>query len=189
MLRVTGPVTRSPSACRGDATNWIPKRPRSKTTVLRTLTSASHPLHPPALTCRSFNERPRMRCRSAARRWASLRVSPLVNTKSLRSLVASRYSRVKWSAPSGHAIAHSGQKRHRPRSIRNEPLMAIASVGQASAQASHPAGHRDRSMAGRPRNRSGRFGSVSGNGNVRLPCRSRVISKFATRIPHRSWPQ
>src|SRR2546426_3320343 len=25
-----------PSACRGEATNWIPKRPRSKTTVLRT---------------------------------------------------------------------------------------------------------------------------------------------------------
>src|SRR5204863_428562 len=50
MFSVTGPVMRRPSAWRGDATNWIPKRPRSNTTVLSTFTSASHPLHPPGLT-------------------------------------------------------------------------------------------------------------------------------------------
>ena len=46
--RVTGPVTSRPSAWRGEATNWMPKRPRSKTRVSSTLMSASQALHPPA---------------------------------------------------------------------------------------------------------------------------------------------
>ena len=55
----TGPVTSRPSACRGEATNWMPNRPRSKPTVLSTLVSASQALQPPALTWRSFSERPK----------------------------------------------------------------------------------------------------------------------------------
>ena len=49
MFSVTGPVTTMPSACRGEATNWMPNRPRSKTTVPRTFRSASAALPPPAL--------------------------------------------------------------------------------------------------------------------------------------------
>ena len=63
MFSVTGPVIRSPSAWRGDATNWMPKRPRSNTTVESTLVSASQALQPPALTCRSLSERPKSRFR------------------------------------------------------------------------------------------------------------------------------
>ena len=40
MFSGMGPVTSSPSAWRGEATNWIPKRARSNTTVPSTLTSA-----------------------------------------------------------------------------------------------------------------------------------------------------
>jgi len=57
MFSVTGPVTQSPSLCRGEATNWTPNRPRSQPTVPSTLVSASHPLQPPALTSLSFRER------------------------------------------------------------------------------------------------------------------------------------
>ena len=54
MFSVTGPVISRPSAWRGEATNWMPKRPRSQPTVLSTLTSASQALQPPALTWRSL---------------------------------------------------------------------------------------------------------------------------------------
>ena len=48
-----------PSAWRGEATNWMPKRPMSKTTLPVTLSSASQPLQPPAETWRSLSERPK----------------------------------------------------------------------------------------------------------------------------------
>jgi hypothetical protein len=60
MFSVTGPVTSKPSAWRGDATNWMPNRPRSNTTVFSTFTSDSQPLQPPALTCRNLSERPKI---------------------------------------------------------------------------------------------------------------------------------
>ena len=41
---------------------------------------------------------------------------------------------------------------------RGLPLMRIASVGQASAQALHPSGHLAASNMGRPRKRSGMAG-------------------------------
>ena len=50
MFSLTGPVTTSPSACRGEATNWMPKRPMSKTMVPKTFKSASQALQPAALT-------------------------------------------------------------------------------------------------------------------------------------------
>src|SRR5229473_3264368 len=61
MFSVTGPVMSSPSACRGEATNWMPKRAKSKTGVPSTFTSDSQPLQPPALTTRSFSDRPKRR--------------------------------------------------------------------------------------------------------------------------------
>ena len=61
MFCVTGPVMSNPSAWRGEATNWMPNRPKSNTTVLSTFTSASQPLQPPALTWRSFSEWPNKR--------------------------------------------------------------------------------------------------------------------------------
>ncbi len=50
MFSVTGPVISRPSAWRGEATNWMPKRPMSQPIVPSTLTSASQALQPPALT-------------------------------------------------------------------------------------------------------------------------------------------
>jgi len=44
------------SACRGDATNSIPKRPISKFTLPQAFNSNSQLLSPPAETCLSFNE-------------------------------------------------------------------------------------------------------------------------------------
>src|SRR5450759_1816260 len=48
MFSVTGPVIRRPSAWRGEATYWIPNRPRSQPIVPRTLTSALQALQSPA---------------------------------------------------------------------------------------------------------------------------------------------
>jgi len=56
MFAVTGQVTSTPSAWRGEATKSIPKRLESKTTLPSALTSTSHPLQPHALTCRSRKE-------------------------------------------------------------------------------------------------------------------------------------
>ena len=58
MLRVTGPVTSSMSAWRGEATKWMPKRSRSYTGLLRPWISTSQPLQEPASTCRMWSERP-----------------------------------------------------------------------------------------------------------------------------------
>ena len=73
MFSGTGPVISKPSACLGEATNWIPNRPRSHPTVPRTLVSASQALQPPALTCRSLSERPKRRCRRTSRGGAGLK--------------------------------------------------------------------------------------------------------------------
>jgi len=56
MFFVTGPVTNSPSACLGEATNCIPNLPISQPIVLRTFVSASQALHPPALTSLNFRD-------------------------------------------------------------------------------------------------------------------------------------
>src|SRR4030095_16726903 len=178
MFRLTAPVIKSPSAWRGDATNWIPKRPRSKTTVLSTFTSASQPLPPPALTCRSLSERPnRRRARaSSASASRSVRLSVI---RSSRRRVASRQSEPNAIAPSGHASTHSVQNKHRPRSMRSpESSAASACVGHASTHARQPSGQRVASSAGAPRKRSGNSGAASGNAIVRVPCRTRVCRIF-----------
>ena len=75
MFFVTGPVMSRPSAWRGDATNWMPKRPRSQPMVPSTLVSASQAPQPPALTWRRRSERPKslrsFSSRAAARRTCS----------------------------------------------------------------------------------------------------------------------
>ena len=60
--------------------------------------------------------------------------------------------------PSGHAVTHSVQKRHLPRSSRTllSSVIRIAWVGQDSAQAEQPSAHASDDTAGRPRNLSGR---------------------------------
>ena len=73
MFRVTGPVTRSTSACRGLATKWMPKRSRSKTGLAVAAISSSQPLQLPASTCRTWSERPkrpRIRAARASADWA-----------------------------------------------------------------------------------------------------------------------
>src|SRR6266581_993053 len=179
MLAVTGPVISNPSAWRGEATNWMPKRERSKTTVFRTFTSTSHPLHPPALTWRSFSERPNRRsaCRSRAR--ASRTVSPSITRSSLVR-AAIRWSGENRPAPAGQAFSHSPQKRHRPRSSASRPpSRRRAPVGQVSTQERHPSGHFAGSRTGRPRNLSGIGGTLEGYRRVRLPWRSRSRNAFS----------
>jgi hypothetical protein len=48
MFRVTGPVTRATSACRGEATSRAPYRSASYTGPKALPISISHPLHEPA---------------------------------------------------------------------------------------------------------------------------------------------
>ena len=58
MFRVTGPVTSSASACRGEATSRAPYRSASYTGPNAAPISTSHPLHEPASTCRICTEPP-----------------------------------------------------------------------------------------------------------------------------------
>ena len=69
MFRVTGPVTRSMSACRGEATKWMPKRSLSYTGPVSPLISISHPLHEPASTSRMASARPNSRRARASTSW------------------------------------------------------------------------------------------------------------------------
>ena len=59
ILVVTGPVTSSTSAWRGEATIPIPNRWRSVYGLDVRISSCSHPLHDPASTCRTARLRPR----------------------------------------------------------------------------------------------------------------------------------
>jgi len=67
MFSEWAPVTSSPSAWRGEATNWTPKRARSQPTEFSTLVSSSQPLQPPAETWRSLRDRPKIRRVSSRR--------------------------------------------------------------------------------------------------------------------------
>jgi len=84
IFSLTGPVTSRASAWRGEATIWMPKRPRSYTVVLSTLISTSQPLQPPALTWRTLSERPKIRRISSANTLASLISPPRIFRSSLR---------------------------------------------------------------------------------------------------------
>ena len=174
MFSVTGPVISRPSAWRGEATNWMPKRPRSKTTVPSTLTSASQALQPPALTWRSLSERPKSRrvfvverrARAAAARRRDhdqvvARRAPPGGSRCVNAIAPAR------DRPSAHRCRR-GSGRGRARSARRR--RAIASVGHASAQARQPSAHFAASSTGRPRKRSGSVGRVRpGSAIVRCP--------------------
>jgi hypothetical protein len=56
MFRVTGPVTNTASACRGEATSLTPYRYASYTGPNADPISTSHPLQDPASTCRICTE-------------------------------------------------------------------------------------------------------------------------------------
>jgi hypothetical protein len=108
MLRETGPVIRTPSACRGDATNWIPNLPRSQASVLGTFVSASQALPPAALTCRSLRERPKGSRAFSSRAAGGGAAGPSTMNPS-RARAARRCSRVNAIAPAGHAGTHAPQ--------------------------------------------------------------------------------
>jgi hypothetical protein len=161
MLAVTGPVTSRPSACRGEATNWMPYCPRSNTSVFNTLVSASQALQPPALTWRTAEI-----VRTTTALYGPTAPPVLKEeshiTKSCRVLVARACRVVNRIAPSGQAFSQSPQKRHLPRSIVTDvPVFESAPVGQLFTQALQSKRQRPASSAGRPRYRSGSF-TVSG---------------------------
>src|SRR5712691_2191284 len=70
MLRVTGPVTRSRSAWRGEATKCTPKRSLSYTGRMSPVISSSQPLHEPASTSRIARARPKSRRARASTSWS-----------------------------------------------------------------------------------------------------------------------
>src|SRR5450830_69326 len=155
MFSVTGPVMRRPAAWRGEATQLLPNRPRSQPIVPRTLTSALQALQSPALTTRSFSERPNSRRSFRSSASASGSACP-VRTRSSRRRAASRKSCVN----------------------------AIAPVGQTSAHARHPSGHFAGSRMGAPRYRSGiGGGSPAGYAIVRCPWCARASSAFSMKSP------
>jgi len=82
MFSVTGPVTTRPSAWRGEATNWTPKRERSNWMLPAALSSASQPLQPPAETWRSLSDRPKSRCILASSAATSCGSSPRTTSAS-----------------------------------------------------------------------------------------------------------
>src|SRR5512145_117712 len=90
MFRVTGPVTSRRSACRGEATKWMPKRSESYTGLVRPVISTSQPLHEPASTSRIARARPSRRRVCAAR----VRVRTRVSSPGLRGSVASPTFRI-----------------------------------------------------------------------------------------------
>src|SRR3989338_8745771 len=61
MCLVTGPVTRSISACRGEATKWMPNRSASYCGLERLTISTSQPLQEPASTSRICKDLPNKR--------------------------------------------------------------------------------------------------------------------------------
>src|SRR5579883_405061 len=71
MFRVTGPVTISTSAWRGEATNLNPKRSMSWKGLLSAWISSSHPLQEPASTARIERLRPTRLRDARSRRSAS----------------------------------------------------------------------------------------------------------------------
>src|SRR5579859_4918403 len=157
----------------------MPNRARSKTMVPRTLTSASQPLHPPALTCRNLSDRPKRRRSVAFSIFARGSARPRT-TRSSRSRAANRYSWVSEMAPSGQPSTHSAQKRQRPMSrARPSSSKWTASVGHASTQSRHPSGHFFVSRTGPPRKRSGSVGGELGYATVRCPCWKRARTSFS----------
>jgi hypothetical protein len=125
MFSVTGPVTMIPSAWRGEATNSMPKRPRSKKMVVKTFKSASQALQPPALTCRSFRDRPKQPPGPLLQGLGQPQgLAPVVQMLAFahgQPVVAAE-----GQGPGGRAAMQSVQNRHLPRSMAGVPFRAQA---------------------------------------------------------------
>ncbi len=91
--------------------------------------------------------------------------------------------------PRGTTSSQTGQNRHAPRSMRRGSV-AIARVGQASAQARQPSGHLESSRTGRPRNRAGSRTPLGGKRHrpvslAQPGLQQATSSKITGRVPHR----
>ena len=123
MFVFTAPVITSPSAWRGEATNWTPKRARSNTTFPRATSSASQPLQLPATTDRRRKDRPNS-CRIRRSSATASSTSPSGLCSPARVLAAMRWSLVNARAPFGHAAASSGANSDAPTSTVGGPSAA-----------------------------------------------------------------
>ena len=192
MPRVTGPVTNSPSACRGEATNLMPNRPMSHPMVVRTLLSASHALHPPALTCAEA-ERPSeqpagglLECRGEPQRLAAQdEVLPRAGCEPMIPAEGERSRRARLGAVGAEQAPAEVDLDRGARGAADGPRRTRRDTVGALPRA------RDTSTTGRPRNRSLSAGGLPRGYRVVLnPCRIRSVS--IVRIvpcPYRSCPQ
>ena len=162
MFSVTGPVTSRPSAWRGEATNWMPKRPRSKTDAcqhvdvgLAAVAAAGAHL---AQLQRAAEQRAALR-RRAPPRGARRRARRPPGRRACAPPGGGR--RAKAIAPVGQALAHSVQKRQRPRSTRERPVVRARwrRSGRRRRRPGSPSAQRAASITGRPRKRSGSAGA------------------------------
>ena len=194
MFSVTGPVTSRPSAWRGEATNWMPKRPRSQhdrrqhvDVGLAAVAAAGAHL---AQLERAAEELAALLVERRREADGLLLVDDEVLPSAAHARGGSR--RRKLIAPVGQASAHSPQKRQRPRSTASSGLeRGSRRSGQASAQLAQPAAQRARRRApgGRGSARaapaaalpgsessgaSGGVARVAGRTSARLP-RSEVV--------------
>ena len=159
MLALTGPVITMPSACRGEATNWIPNRAEVEDDVAQRgqfrLASVAVPGCNRAKPERPPEEAPHflrssavasfassIRRRRESERDAAARRGPACSERAARTGAASA-DRTNRQAP--EVQREPGRRRDLP-----------AAPWHASAQARHPARHFARARStGRPRNRSG----------------------------------
>ena len=164
---------------------------RSKTSVPVTISSASQPLHPPALTCRSLSDRPKSFASSPVQRPTGGGPSPGPRTSASRSMAESRWSREKLN------FLRAGR-----RALGAEEAAAHVEAGARRCRsAARPWGRRFRS-ARTPRTRPGRkHGKPPETLGDRLLARFREAARCGApgkvassgsgtfvRCSHRSWP-
>lgn len=125
--------------------------------------SASHALHPPALTCRRRIDRLNNRSRSGS---SLLIVGKDFFSSIIKSVLlqAERLClEVKEIECSGQDWWHAPQKMHLPRSKDSfVPVFVIADTGHTEIQSEHCAPHLEEETSGKPLNRSGRIGGFFG---------------------------
>ena len=173
MFSVTGPVTTIPSACRGDATNWMPNRPISKTTVPRTFRSASRHCTAGA-DLPEFQRAAEEPAHLPVQRLHELERSPLRRPDLRASAPASRWSWLKWIAPSRAGLARSRCRRGTAPYRGKTSVVIHDRVGRADLDAARqPSGHFEASRTGKPRKRSGSAGALLGYAIVR--CLAAVV--------------
>ncbi len=180
--RLTAPVISRPSACRGDATNWMPKRPRSNTTVPSTFTSASQRVaaagaHLAQLE-RAAEEPPRARIeRLGEPQRPPVGDEVLAPPRGEPPVRAEARSRPPGTPRRSRCRTGSGRGRGAARACPS----TSACVGQASTHARQPSGQRD----GVER---GRAAEAIRQGRRRVGIRDRAHALLESRLqdlPHR----